>query len=102
MLGIGPETVVVTLGADGAIVGRGERIDTIPAPSVEVIDTTGAGDAFCGVFAARFARGDDPFVAARYGVVAGSLAVSVAGAQPSIPHAEEIQIVLDSLLEGDE
>lgn len=102
LLATGPETVVATLGEEGAIVGSGDRIETFPAPSVEVIDTTGAGDAFCGAFVARLARGDDPFAAARYGVAAGSLAVTIAGAQPSIPRGEEIQIVLDSLLDENE
>ncbi len=99
LLASGTETVVATLGEEGAIVGSGDRIETFPAPSVEVIDTTGAGDAFCGAFVARLARGDDPFTAATYGVAAGSLAVTIAGAQPSIPRGEEIQIVLDSLID---
>lgn len=99
---MGPHTVVATLGEAGAIVGSGDRMELFPAPSVEVVDTTGAGDAFCGAYAARIARGDDPFAATAYGVAAGSLAVTVAGAQPSIPREEEVRIVLDSLTGDDD
>jgi len=87
---LGPGTVAVTLGASGvAIVHRGEAA-TYPAPRVEVVDTTGAGDAFCGAFAAELARGSDPFTAARTGVVAGSLATTVPGAYPGIPRRDAI------------
>ena len=93
---LGPATVVATLGEQGALVWHDGNVEQIPAPHVEVVDTTGAGDSFCGAFAARLVSGDDPVTAARFGVVAGSLAVTVAGAQPSIPTGAEIGIVLDS------
>ena len=95
--GLGPATVVATLGEQGALVWHEGTVETIPAPVVEVVDTTGAGDSFCGAFAARLVHGDDPVAAARYGVAAGSLAVTVAGAQPSIPTEAEIRIVLEAI-----
>jgi ribokinase len=61
---------------------------------VEVVDSTGAGDAFCGAVAARLADGGDLLTAARAGVIAGSLAVTRAGAQPSMPRREEIEQML--------
>ena len=67
---------------------------SFPAPRVDVVDTTGAGDAFCGAFAADLARGADPFLAARTGVVAGSLATTVPGAYPGIPRREAIEGML--------
>jgi len=67
---------------------------SFPAPSVDVVDTTGAGDAFCGAFAADLARGVDPFLAARTGVVAGSLATTIPGAYPGIPRRDAIERVL--------
>jgi ribokinase len=83
----GTKAVVTTLGADGAVVtdadGRTTRIPPVPAP--EVVDTTGAGDAFAGVLAARLAAGDTLTEAARWGAVAGSLAVRSPGAQDSYP-----------------
>jgi ribokinase len=91
---LGPGTVVVTLGAAGAAVTHGGQTATFPAPWVAVVDTTGAGDAFCGAFAADLARGLDPFSAARTGVVAGSLATTIPGAYPSIPHRDAIERVL--------
>ena len=91
---LGPETVVVTLGATGAIVAHGGQTASLPAPSVDVVDTTGAGDAFCGAFAADLARGVDPFLAARTGVVAGSLATTIPGAYPGIPRHDAIEHLL--------
>jgi ribokinase len=91
---LGPETVVVTLGATGAIIAHGGQTASLPAPSVDVVDTTGAGDAFCGAFAADLARGVDPFLAARTGVVAGSLATTIPGAYPGIPRHDAIEHML--------
>jgi ribokinase len=92
---LGPATVVATLGEHGALVWHDGGVEHVPAPRVDVVDTTGAGDSFCGAFAARLVRGDNPVTAARYGVAAGSLAVTVAGAQPSIPTEAEIGVLLD-------
>ena len=91
---LGPPVVIITLGETGAIVRAGSRTVEIAAPEVEVVDTTGAGDAFCGAFAARLAAGDDPIEAARYGVAAGSFAVTKPGAQPSMPRAEDVAPLL--------
>ncbi|MDG5805319.1 ribokinase [Streptomyces ossamyceticus] len=78
----GAKAVITTLGGAGAILtdtdGTTTAIPAVPAP---VLDTTGAGDAFVGVLAARLAAGDSLLEAARLGTAAGSLAVRVAGAQ---------------------
>ena len=90
LTGLGPSSVVITLGAAGAaVVSQGETT-VLPAPRVDVVDTTGAGDAFCGALAAQLVAGADPVEAARVGVIAGSLAATKAGAQPSLPTHEEI------------
>jgi ribokinase len=91
---LGPRTVVVTLGAAGAAVAHGGKTASFPAPRVDVVDTTGAGDAFCGALAADLARGMDPFLAARTGVVAGSLATTIPGAYPGIPRRKAIERIL--------
>jgi len=90
----GPPCVVITLGGSGALVCTGEGDLAVEAVKVEVVDSTGAGDAFCGAFATELAMGADPFDAARVGVVAGSLAVTKAGAQPSMPTRGEIEATL--------
>ncbi len=91
---LGPRTVVVTLGPDGAVVAHNGETRHFPAPRVTAVDTTAAGDSFTGAFAAELARGGDPFSAARRGVVAGSLATTKPGAYPSIPHHAEIDAML--------
>jgi ribokinase len=87
----GPRAVVVTLGADGALVvdGDGEPI-TVPAPIIEPVDTVGAGDAFCGAMADALARGGDLVAACRWAVNAGAVAATRRGAQPSLPTAAEV------------
>lgn len=91
---LGPPTVVITLGEAGAVVAHKGETVAIPAPKVQVVDTTGAGDAFSGAFAAELARGADPFTAARSGVVGGSLATTVPGAYPGLPKREAIERLL--------
>ena len=91
---LGPTTIAVTLGAAGAAIVHDGETATLPAPRFDVVDTTGAGDAFCGAFAAELARGSDPFTAANVGVVAGSLATTVPGAYPGIPRRDAVQRVL--------
>jgi ribokinase len=77
---------VTTLGSDGCAVLDGvEEVCTVEAPAVEVVDPTGAGDAFVAGFAVRFAETGDPVEAARFAVHAGAIAVTAAGAQPSLP-----------------
>lgn len=95
---LGPSTVVITLGEAGAVVAHDGKTVAIPAPAVTVVDTTGAGDAFSGAFAAELARGADPLTAARSGVVAGSLATTVPGAYPGLPKREAIERLLATSL----
>lgn len=94
LLARGPGAVALTLGAHGAFVGRGDDRRHLPAPVVTVVDTTAAGDAFTGALAAGLAAEDDFFAAARRGVVAGSLAVTRPGAQPSLPRRDEVAALL--------
>ena len=83
-------SVVVTVGAEGAVVGRGDRVERVPAEPVDPLDTTGAGDAFTGALAAALSADCDLLEAVRIGVLAGTYAVGRAGAQASFPTAADI------------
>ena len=88
---LGPDTVILTAGKHGAIVGTSSGVTRFPPPAVEVIDTTGAGDTFCGAFAADLASGSAIEDAVAYGVLASALSVTRQGAQSSIPTRSEVE-----------
>ena len=90
--GIG--ATVVTLGAEGAVGWAEGAEHRAPCPEVEARDTTAAGDSFVGFFAAALDAGLPFAEAMRRGAAAGSLACTVAGAQPSIPHAAAVDALL--------
>ena len=83
LLARGARSVVVTLGADGARWTTPEGTLACPAPAVEVVDTTGAGDVFAGTLAAELSRGAEPEAALAAAVAAGAEAVGWRGAQPA-------------------
>jgi len=82
---------IVTLGAEGLVAWTGGVRRAVPALPVMVVDTTAAGDTFCGAFAAALAAGYGFTGALQRGVAAGSLACTKAGAQPSIPDRAAIE-----------
>jgi ribokinase len=85
------KTLIITLGAKGALlVDAGKRI-LIPPFKVTAVDTTAAGDAFVGGFAVALAEGRSLEEAVRWGNASGALAATKMGAQPSLPgrHAVE-------------
>lgn len=77
-----PSSLLVTFGAAGAR-WDGEQVDGIPVPEGEVVDTVGAGDAFCGALAAALARGAQAGAALVEANAAGAAAVRWSGAQPA-------------------
>jgi ribokinase len=81
---------VVTLGAAGAVGWTGGVRRVVPALPVSVVDTTAAGDTFCGAFAAALDGGFGFTLALARAAAAGSLACTVAGAQTSIPWRDAI------------
>ena len=84
-------TVIVTLGAKGVFVSQANGRALIPAHRVKVVDTTGAGDAFCGGFAAGLVKfNGDLLAAARFGNAVAALSVTKFGTAPSMPTAQEI------------
>lgn len=92
LLRLGVGAIVVTLGADGARVHRSDG-STVHQPSiaVDVVDTTGAGDAFNGALAWSLASGHDLEEAVRWATAAGALACRALGARASLPDREELE-----------
>jgi ribokinase len=86
--------IIVTLGAKGIVAVRGQETLTVAAPHVAVIDTTGAGDTFCGVLAACLAEEMAMEPALRHACVAASLSVQRVGAAPSMPTRAEVEEML--------
>jgi ribokinase len=82
--------VVVTLGAEGAVVVDGDHAERVAAPRVEAVDTTGAGDAFCGALAQALDSGADLVEAARWAARAAAASVTRLGAQGGMPHREDV------------
>ncbi len=91
-------TVIATVGADGAAASEnGGAVIRVPSPKVEPVDTTGAGDTFAGVLAAGLDAGEDLASAMGRAAVAGALACTKEGAQPSFPTGAEVDQVLAEL-----
>lgn len=90
----GPGAVIVTMGADGALVVTGSGAEHIPTPEVAVVDTTGAGDAFCGALAEALARGERLMDAVSRAVVAGAAATTKIGAQSALPFPQDLEALM--------
>lgn len=87
--------VALTLGGEGAaLFKQGREIARVPAFAVEAVDTTGAGDTFCGALAVALAEGERPEPALRFASAAAALAVTKAGAQPSLPWRAQVDALL--------
>lgn len=86
----GVKTVIVTLGSEGTIVFHDGEYKRVPAYHVEAIDTTAAGDTFCGGLCVALAEGKTVFEAVQFGTKAASICVTRMGAQGSIPSRSEI------------
>lgn len=91
LVALGAGKVIITLGAEGSLFADGTRLEHFPAPKVNAVDTTAAGDTFVGGFAAALAAGSSEAEAIRFGQVAAALSVTRAGAQPSIPTLSDVQ-----------
>jgi len=81
----GPRAVVVTLGASGAVLADGNYVTHLPAPTVAVVDTTGAGDAFNGALAVGLAEGQPLASAVIFANRVAALSTTRPGAQASLP-----------------
>jgi ribokinase len=88
-------TVIVTLGAAGALWCEGGKTGLVAGFAVEAVDTTAAGDAFVGAFAVAYGDGQDVASAVRFANAAGALAATKTGAQPSLPTRDVIDVWLE-------
>ena len=102
----GAQNVIVTMGGKGALVVSGTQVTHVDTYKVNVVDTTAAGDAFIGGFAAQLLESDSLLSnvqeqalvlqkAVRYGCACGALATTKFGAQPSLPTKEEVEKFLE-------
>lgn len=87
---MGVDCLIVTLGSEGVLVVEDQSVLRIQPHRVDVVDTTAAGDAFAGAFAVALSEGQSIKAAASFGNAAGALAVTKAGAQPSLPTRREL------------
>ena len=88
--------MMVTMGAQGVLVCE-EGAEAVLVPACDagtVVETTGAGDAFCGGFAAALSEGRTVLEAARFGCATAGISVTRAGTAPSMPRRAEILAVL--------
>ncbi|MEV1173536.1 ribokinase [Nonomuraea sp. NPDC049784] len=91
---------IITLGSGGALSVTKERTRHFPAYAVTPVDTTAAGDAFTGFFGGALAAGLDVDTAIQYGMAAGALATTKAGASPSLPSRDEVEPLINTSMEG--
>jgi ribokinase len=94
LLAGGAGAAIVTLGAGGALFCDGARVAHAPAIRVgPTVETTGAGDAFVGAFAAALAEGADPLAAVRFGCAAAGISVTRPGTALASPSRAEIDAI---------
>ncbi len=87
---MGAKTVILTLGKKGCIVKNETVNHHLPAFEVNTIDSTAAGDTFCGALVAQLSKGVNMIEAITFATAAAAICVTRIGAQPSIPKEEEI------------
>lgn len=86
----GVTAVVITLGAEGALVVTADRIEHVPGQKVDVVDTTGAGDAFSGALAVALAEGMELAEAVAFSNAAAALQVTKIGTAPAMPYRKDV------------
>ncbi len=84
------QVVILTLGEKGSVIVSDEMEKQIPSYVVNTVDTTGAGDTFCGAFVAQWVEGVDLQDCVQFATAAAALSVTRIGAQVSIPYQKEV------------
>lgn len=94
MLNDGVKTIVLTQGAEGALIVTKDGTQAMPAKKVSVVDTTGAGDAFSAALSVILAEGGSLNQAVSYAIAAGGLACTKLGVIPALPYRAEVEALL--------
>jgi ribokinase len=100
LLGKGVKKVIVTLGSRGAMYMDGEEMFEVPAFKVQSVDTTAAGDSFCGSLAVAIAEGKEMREAIRFASACAAISTTRLGAQPSLPNRQEVEEFLSKYQQG--
>jgi len=92
----GISTTIITLGSKGALLYDGRGCEVVDAIKVDAVDTTAAGDTFCGAFCVAFTEGADMLDAIRFANHAAAISVTRKGAQQSTPLRSEVEAQMPS------
>lgn len=95
ILDMGPTISVLTRGARGVLAVSGDTSVTVPALNLPVVDTTGAGDCFIGVFLNRILGGWDLAAATRFATAAAALSIGSVGSRTALPDAKQVSALID-------
>lgn len=98
LLALGAKAVVLTLGSRGCMLKSDQIYLTVPAFTVAAVDTTAAGDTFCGALAAELSRGNTWEDALIFASAAAAICVTSMGAQPSIPEEKSVRDFLKTTI----
>ena len=90
LLSLGVKNLLVTMGGQGAVLFDGKTETNISAYKVQAVDTTAAGDCFVGALAVGLCEGKPIVASAEFASAAAAISVTRNGAQPSLPHREEV------------
>jgi ribokinase len=99
LLDLGPEVIVITLGSSGSFIATRGYSQYVPSYKVKAVDTTAAGDVYCGSLAVALVEGKTLAEAVGFAGAAAAISVTRLGAQPSAPRRKEIEdlILMESL-----
>ena len=89
----GVDIVVITLGSKGALIKEKDTFHEVPVPKVKAVDTTAAGDTFCGALCVALSEDVDVLNAVKFANKCASITVTRMGAQPSLPYRKEIDVL---------
>ncbi|MBE1537399.1 carbohydrate kinase family protein [Actinomadura algeriensis] len=90
----GPSTVVVTMGGDGSMLATADGVRHLPALPVDVVDTTGCGDAYCAGFVTALVRSRDVHEAARWGTAAAATVAQGLGSDAGLTDLDAVLALL--------